>query len=168
RKKAELGLAGSPRLDRRVEDVVDVVRGGGRSGRGTVPDEVRVVAVFGGANLDVGDARFSARETRGTVLCLFGGVDIFVRDGVATSVKTICLFGGVDNNVPGADDPDAPHLVIEGFVLFGAVDAKIKRTMKERLFEFANGLRQLFSDQPPARRPPPGLRPVDGPERGAR
>ena len=66
--------------------------------------------------------------------------------------------------MPGAEERGAPHLVVEGLVLFGAVDAKIKRTMKERLFEFANSLREMFSDQPRARGRSPHLWPVDGPE----
>ena len=101
------------------------------------------------------------------VLCVFGAVDIFAREGIATTIKTMCLFGSVENNVPGAEEPDAPHLVVDGFVLFGAVDAKIKRTLKERLFEFANSLRQMLGDQPPVRRQPPSLRTVDAPERDA-
>lgn len=167
-KRAELGLAGADRIDRRIEHVVNVFSSGGRSGPWTVPDEIRVFTIFGSTNLDLSDARFSMPETRVKVLCLFGAVDIFVREGIATSTKTICLFGAIDNNVPGADEPDAPHLVVDGLVLFGAVDAKIKRTMKERLFEFANSLRQMFSDQPPVRRRPPhNLRPVDVAERDA-
>ena len=48
-------------------------------------------------------------------------------------------------------DPNAPLLVIDGFCLFGGVDIRVKKTPKERLYEFADQLRAMFDPQPPRR-----------------
>lgn len=153
RKKAELSLQYPYRGAKNFEHVVNVFSAGGRSGSWSVPEEIRVFTIFGATDLDFSEASFSGRETRVKVLCLFGAVDLFVREGIGASVKTICLFGAVDNNVPATDDRNAPRLVVEGLVLFGAIDAKIKRTLKERLFAFANTLRQMMSSPPRERSP---------------
>jgi hypothetical protein len=153
RKEAELNLGYPRRTARTTEHIVNVFSGGGRGGAWTVPEEIRVFTLFGGTDLDFSDARFVARATRLKVLCLFGAVDIFVRDDISTSINTICVFGAVDNDVPATTDPTAPRLEVEGLVLFGAIDAKIKKTLKERLFEFADALRQMLGAAPAARRP---------------
>jgi hypothetical protein len=61
----------------------------------------------------------------------------------------VCIFGGIDNRAGATLDPNAPLLVIEGLVLFGGVDIRVKKTPKERLQEFADQLRTLFSAQTP-------------------
>jgi hypothetical protein len=154
RKKAELNVQYPYRATRNFEHVLNIFSAGGRSGAWAVPEEIRVFTIFGATDLDFSEASFLERETRVKVFCLFGAVDLFVREGVGTSVKTICLFGAVDNNVPATEDRNAPRLVVEGLVLFGAIDAKIKRTLKERLFEFANSLRQMMGGSAPREQSP--------------
>jgi hypothetical protein len=148
RKKGELGLQ-SRRDDKAVEHVINIASAGSeRKGAWSVPKEVRVITIFGATDIDFSDAKFTSNETRVKLLCVFGAVDIFVREDVNTTIKTFCVFGAVDNQVPASEDRAATNLVVEGFVLFGAVDAKIRRTLKERLVQFAGGLRALFSAQP--------------------
>jgi hypothetical protein len=105
--------------------------------------------VFGGSELDFTDARFTADTTYITVFCLFGGVNIRVRDGMRTISKALCIFGGVDNRGGTASDPNAPLLVVEGLCLFGGVDIRVKKTPKQRLHEFADQLRTMFDPEPP-------------------
>ena len=95
------------------------------------------------------DARFTAETTYITVFCLFGGVNIRVRDGMRTISKALCIFGGVDNRGGTTTDPNAPLLVIEGLALFGGVDIRVKKTPKQRLHEFADQLRTMFDPEPP-------------------
>jgi hypothetical protein len=153
RKKAELNLEYPRRTATSTEHIVNVFSGGGRGGAWIVPEEIRVFTLFGATDLDFSDARFVAGITRLKVLCLFGAVDIFVRDDISTAINTICVFGAIDNDVPATSDPTAPRLEVDGLVLFGAIDAKIKKTLKERLFEFADALRQMFGAAPAAERP---------------
>jgi hypothetical protein len=149
-KKAELGIrvdtSAAPVED--SEHVVSIFAGNTRKGVWDVPRVIRVITIFGGAELDFTDARFTAGTTYISVFCLFGGVNVRVREGMRTLSKAVCIFGGVDNRGGTTLDPKAPLLVVEGVALFGGVDIRVKKTPRERLYEFANQLRTLF-DAPP-------------------
>jgi hypothetical protein len=154
RKKAELGIRVDPGAAQRIEDnehIINVFAGNNRRGAWDVPRSIRIFNLFGGAELDFTDARFSSDTTYITVFCLFGGVNIRVRDGMRTISKAICIFGGVDNRAGTTLDPNAPLLVVEGFAMFGGVDIRVKKTPKERLQEFADHLRSMFNAAPPPR-----------------
>ena len=83
------------------------------------------------------------------MFCLFGGVNIRVRDGMRTLSKAICIFGGVDNRAWATPDPNAPLLVVEGLALFGGIDIRVKKTPKQRLHEFADQFRTMFDPESP-------------------
>lgn len=127
-----------------VEYIIDIFGGSDRGGLWTAPEELRIFTLFGGSDVDFSEARFSSRTTRVRMFCMFGGVDIFVPEGVNTSVRVFSIFGGVSNKAPNSTDRNAPRLVIEGLVIFGGGDVKLKRTFRERLLEFADGLRSFF------------------------
>jgi hypothetical protein len=149
-KKAELGIHLEPAPPADADDtehVINVFAGSDRKGAWHVPRVIRVINVFGGADLDFSEARFTSETTYMTVFCLFGGVDIRLREGMRTLSKAVAIFGGVDNRAPSTTDPNAPLLVIEGFVLFGGVDIRVRKTPKERLREFADQLRALFETE---------------------
>lgn len=152
RKRRELGLPDAPPEAGDVEYVVSIFGGADRSGAWTVPKELRIITIFGGTDIDLSDARFAAGTTRARVFCLFGGVDIYVPENIGTAVKVLCLFGGVTNKAPALQGRNAPQLVVEGLVLFGGTDVKIRKTFRERLREFADGLRSMFSPAPVPKR----------------
>jgi hypothetical protein len=152
-KKAELGINVDPGAAHRggeVENMVNIFAGNNRKGAWDVPRAIRIINIFGGAELDFSDARFTSDTTYITVFCLFGGVNIRVREGMRSISKTLCIFGGVDNRSPSTTDPDAPLLIVEGLCLFGGVDIRAKKTPKQRLTEFANQLREMFGEPPRA------------------
>jgi hypothetical protein len=151
-KKAELGIRVDPTAANGLDDsehIINVFAGNNRRGAWDVPRHIRIFNLFGGAELDFSDARFAAETTYITVLCLFGGVNIRVRDGMRTISKTLCVFGGVDNRAGPTPDPNAPLLIVEGFCMFGGVDIRVKKTPKQRLTEFADQLRAMFDPEPP-------------------
>jgi hypothetical protein len=142
-KRAAL-LDPGPQGDLEPERLISIFGGTGRKGSWRVPGEIRAVAIFGGIDLDFSEATFTCAITRVKLMCLFGGVDIRVPEGVRTSAKTIAIFGGVDDKTPACDDPQGPRLVIEGVVLFGGADIRLKRTLKERALAVADRLRAHF------------------------
>jgi len=151
-KKAELGIKVDTSHDSQFDDadtIVNVFAGHNRRGAWHVPRAIRLINVFGGSELDFTDARFTAETTYITVFCLFGGVNLRVRDGMRTISKALCIFGGVENRGGTTSDPNAPLLVVEGFCLFGGVDIRVKKTPKQRLHEFADQLRTMFDPEPP-------------------
>jgi hypothetical protein len=151
-KKAELGIRVDPSAANGLGDaehIINVFAGNNRKGAWDVPRHIRIFNLFGGAELDFTDARFASETTYITVLCLFGGVNLRVRDGMRSISKTVCIFGGVDNRSGTTADPNAPLLIVEGLCLFGGVDIRVKKTPKQRLTEFADTLRTLFNAEPP-------------------
>lgn len=154
-KKAELGIRVDTSAGERLEDnehIVNVFGGTTRKGVWDVPRAIKILNFFGGATLDFTDARFTSDTTYITVACIFGGVNLRVREGMRTISKAICVFGGVDNRGGTTLDPNAPLIVIEGFALFGGVDIRVKKTPKQRWQEFADQFRTMFDAEPPRAR----------------
>lgn len=110
-----------------------------------VPGILKIVAIFGGANLDYSMARFSAPETQIKVLLLFGGAEIHVPEGVKIRASVLPLFGGCHNKGEPVDDPAAPVVTVTGIALFGGISIGVKRTLRERMHGFADDIRQMFS-----------------------
>jgi hypothetical protein len=129
--------------------MINVFGGTTRKGAWHVPRSIRIVNVFGGTDLDFTDATFAAQTTYITTFCLFGGVTARVREGLRTVSKAVCIFGGVDNRGPATADPNAPLVVIEGLVLFGGIDVKLKKTPRQHLQDFATQLRSMLDPQAP-------------------
>ncbi|GAB3019983.1 LiaF domain-containing protein [Bowmanella dokdonensis] len=128
------------------ETIVSVLGVGGtdRSGAWVVPREIRSLSILGGSNLDFSQAVFTSQQVTIKVFCLFGGDNIYVPENVNVVSKAFCILGG--NNIdlpPVINRRQVPTLIIEGLVLFGGVNVKIKRTIRERLVSFARQVRQL-------------------------
>jgi hypothetical protein len=146
KKRMELGIRPE---DTAVEDddtdyQVHIFGGSNRSGAWQVPRHIWMLNVFGGAELDFSDARFSAPTTKITLFCLFGGATFLVPEHVNTHSKAVCVFGGIDNRAPSTNEPGAPTILIEGVVLFGGATIKVKKTLKEHWLEFAASVRSMF------------------------
>ena len=151
-KRAELGIHVEPATAGDAEDVeriVNVFAGNTRKGAWHVPRVIRTINIFGGTELDFSDATFAAETTCIKVFCLFGGVNLRVREGMRARSKAVAIFGGVDNRASSTTGSNAPQLVVEGLVLFGGIDIRIKKTPKQRLQEFADQFRTLFDPQAP-------------------
>jgi hypothetical protein len=147
KKRSEFGprLNTNPPQSQDVDYMIHVFGGSNRAGAWHVANTIRMFNVFGGAELDFAEARFSSRETHVKMLCLFGGANFYVPENINVVSKALCIFGGIDNRAPSTDDPSAPELVIEGLLLFGGARISVKRTMRQRLLEFANNVRETFA-----------------------
>jgi hypothetical protein len=94
-----------------------------RGGAWTVPAEFNATCIFGGGELDFTEAVLTSRETVLTAVCLFGGLEVIVPDGMVVRSEAVGIFGGV--NIPvTSSDPGAPVLVIKGAAIFGGIDVK--------------------------------------------
>ncbi len=144
-KRDELGLD----LDydyggtRDVEYAINVFGGSNRSGQWNVPKEIRMFNLFGGGEIDFTEAKFTHPSVRIKMLTLFGGASIYVREDTNTVSKIISIFGGTDNSAPSNRSSHAPAIIVEGLVLFGGTDIKIKRTIKDVFVDFANRIRSI-------------------------
>lgn len=113
-----------------------------RNGSWVVPQQYNAVAIMGGVDLDLTQARFAAREVTITVFALMGGVDIVVPDDVEVHVGGVGIMGAFDdhtNRKHKKDEPErplpqgAPTVRITGLALMGGVNVKRpKRKKKDR------------------------------------
>ena len=93
-----------------------------RRGQWVVPAHYGVKAVFGGAELDLRQARLESLEVTIEVKAVFGGVDIVVPDDVIAIVDGMGIFGGFDDKVSTSQPaPGSPVVRIAGKAVFGDV-----------------------------------------------
>jgi hypothetical protein len=123
--------------------------GARRRGRWTLPRRYTALAVMGGVELDLRDARFTEREVTIQTYCLMGGVQIIVPDDIEVDVSGFAFMGGFDHRASGPGLPGAPLVRVVGFALMGGVEVKRRPA------------------RPPGRLTPSGeIEPRDGPVPG--
>jgi hypothetical protein len=103
---------------------VAILSGVDRGGTWVVPPRHSVVAVLGGVQLDLREARFSQREVTIDVFTLMGGVDIMVGDDVEVDVSGFGIMGGFDHRASGPGLPGAPKVRVVGLALMGGVNVR--------------------------------------------
>jgi Domain of unknown function (DUF1707)/Cell wall-active antibiotics response 4TMS YvqF len=124
-----VALATTPPDDGAAPETVYAIFGGvERRGSWTVPRRWRVVATFGGALLDLREARFPTGVIDLEVRAVLGGVQILVPPGLAVEVRGTAIMGGFQNvnRAPAHPDPDAPLLRIHGLAFMGGVDITMR------------------------------------------
>lgn len=109
-------------------EAVAIFGGVQRVGRWRVPRRLRVVAVFGGVELDLRDAELPAGVIDIDVRATFGGVKIIVPPTIAVEVHGLAFFGGFEHmhRAPPTPDPNAPALQIRGKAVFGGVSVETR------------------------------------------
>jgi hypothetical protein len=106
-----------------------ILSGFERRGVWTVPAEMRIVAVMGGAQLDMRDATFGAREVVVTVHAVMGGVEIVVGPDVDVVMEGSAVMGGHSgpSQRHAVITADSPRLRVRGFAFWGGVSVTRKR-----------------------------------------
>ncbi|MDX3383617.1 DUF1707 domain-containing protein [Streptomyces niveiscabiei] len=108
---------------------VAVMGGFQRKGRWTVPRRMNCVAFWGGGEIDLREADFSAGEVEINCVAIMGGIQILVPPGVEIVSKGIGIMGDFSHRESGVPaGPGAPRVVITGFAFWGGVDVERKRT----------------------------------------
>jgi hypothetical protein len=118
---------------REVRFVLAIFGGGDHSGRWRVAERLRVVNIFGGADLDLREATLAAPDVRITVVSVFGGSDIVVPEGMHVELSSFALFGGDKLKLGGPDPaPGAPVVHVRCVSIFGGTDVVTKRGRSRR------------------------------------
>ena len=124
---------GEPRESRATSFVLSIFGGSDRAGRWRVAERVRVVNIFGGADLDLREATLAAPDVRLTVVSIFGGSDVIVPEGMHVELSSFALFGGDKLKLGGAEAaPGAPVLHVRCVSIFGGTDVVTKRGRAKR------------------------------------
>jgi hypothetical protein len=143
-KREEFGVQATAPRARRRSYMIHIFGGGNRGGAWTVPEEIWMLNLFGGAEVDFSNARFTSKVVHVRTLTLFGGAQFYVTENINTVSNVFAIFGGVDDRGPSSPHPDVPTVVVDGICLFGGVGIKIKKTLKERWLAFADHVREAF------------------------
>jgi Domain of unknown function (DUF1707)/Cell wall-active antibiotics response 4TMS YvqF len=107
--------------------VVAVMGGAVRKGRWRPAARLNVVAVMGGATIDLRDAELDAPEIAVTAVTVMGGIDVIVPEGVEVDLSDFALMGGNTGPKDTPVVPGAPVVRVRAYSLMGGVDVKVKR-----------------------------------------
>ena len=111
-----------------------VMGGTNLRGRFRVEDELRVVSVMGGANIDLRQAELTRPELTITVLSLMGGVNVFVPPGVEVDGHSVfAIMGGRHIRVPDDYVAGAPRIRVRGLAVMGGLSVSAKGERSRRL-----------------------------------
>lgn len=104
-----------------------------RTGTWLVPRHLRIVAVMGGGELDLRDARFSPGVTEIELFGLMAGFEIIVPPGVRVECVGVGVAGGFGiSGGDATDDLEAPVLRINGFCVMAAAEIRSNSRNKKR------------------------------------
>ncbi len=85
-----------------------------------------LVAVFGGVDLDLRDAKFE-KDTVIKAFALFGGIDIFVPNDVKVKLRSGFVFGGFSDDRKNATEKGKYTVYVDASGGFGGVSIKDKK-----------------------------------------
>ncbi|HEX4470917.1 MAG TPA: DUF1707 domain-containing protein [Nocardioides sp.] len=113
-------VAGGPTEEKHLA----IMGGLDRKGVWTVPARLTVTCFMGGADLDLRQAQFAAREVVITVNAVMGGADIKVNPHTQVIMEGTGIMGGYSgpsDKTPPELDANSPVVRIRGFALIGGV-----------------------------------------------
>lgn len=116
-----------------------------RRGYWVVPRQMNVLALMGGAHLDLRAARFAAQHVTLNVTALMGGADIIVPPHVHVVMDGIGIMGGYagpSGKVPEELTPDSPTVRIRGVAIWGGVNV-VRKGRKPDVGPSGPGAHQL-------------------------
>jgi hypothetical protein len=110
-----------------------------RKGRWVVPPVFRALAMLGGGEIDLRQARFAGRRVVIHAWAIMGGIEIRVPEDAEVHVTGVGIMGGFDQGASGDGEPGGPVIVVRGLALMGGVgverkppDDELKRRKLER------------------------------------
>lgn len=110
-----------------TDSTIAIFGGTERRGPWRARRRISNVTMFGGTRLDFREATFESDTCEVSILCLFGGVELDIPEGVSVRNEAVAIFGGTDVSHIAPPRPGSPTIVIKGFVAFGGIDAKGNR-----------------------------------------
>ena len=113
-------VSGGPARERHLA----IMGGVERKGVWTVPEHMTITCFMGGADLDLRQAQFAAREVVLTINAVMGGADIKVNPQTNVIMEGTGIMGGYSgpsDQTPAEVDANSPVVRIRGFALMGGV-----------------------------------------------
>jgi hypothetical protein len=101
-----------------------IMSGDVRKGQWVVPPKFTAVAVMGGIELDLTEARYGAAEVEINAVAIMGGIEITVPDDITVIVHGMGIMGGFSDSAQNVAAAGAPVVRITGLAMMGGVDVK--------------------------------------------
>ncbi len=113
---------------------IAVMSGTDRKGVWTIPPTFTSVAIMGGVEIDLTEARFEDAETTIQAFALMGGIDIFVPEDITVQVNGTGFMGAFENRAQDQAQPrpGAPLVKITGLAMMGGVEVKRRKPPKQK------------------------------------
>jgi Domain of unknown function (DUF1707)/Cell wall-active antibiotics response 4TMS YvqF len=111
---------------------VAILGGFSRRGDWVAPKQFTAVAIMGGGEIDLREARFADPVTTINVVAIMGGVEITVPEDATVRVNGIGLMGAFDHSSSGTGVPGGPTIVVNGVAIMGGVDVRRKRPKNKK------------------------------------
>jgi hypothetical protein len=106
-----------------------ILSGLSRKGVWVVPRRMTILALMGGAELDLRRAKFAAPEVVITINAIMGGAQIIVGPNVHVQVEGTGIMGGYagpSGLVEAEPDEGSPVVRVKGFAIWGGVNVERK------------------------------------------
>ncbi|WP_190154989.1 DUF1707 SHOCT-like domain-containing protein [Streptomyces litmocidini] len=110
-----------------ADNLVAVFSSTTRKGRWRVSRRTNAFALFGNIEVDLTEAIFAQRLTTINATSIFGNVEIRVPENISLRGNGSGVFGNFEVVTLEGADPQAPVVVVNGYSVFGNVEAKPKR-----------------------------------------
>lgn len=112
---------------------VAVMSGFARKGNWVAPKEMTAVAIMGGGEIDLRDARFAEPTITIHAITIMGGIQITVPEDAHVQVNGFGLMGAFDDSrAAGEGAPGGPHIIVNGFAFMGGVGVERKPPRKRK------------------------------------
>ncbi|MGW4160731.1 DUF1707 SHOCT-like domain-containing protein [Streptomyces sp. NPDC004788] len=110
-----------------ADNLVAVFSASTRKGRWRVGRRTNAFSLFGSVEIDLTEAIFAQRLTTINATSIFGSVEVHVPENVTLRGNGTGVFGNFEVVTSEGADPQAPVIVVNGWSVFGNVEAKPKR-----------------------------------------
>ncbi|GGT66831.1 DUF1707 SHOCT-like domain-containing protein [Streptomyces purpureus] len=110
-----------------ADNLVAVFSSSTRKGRWRVGRRTNAFALFGSIEIDLTEAIFAQRLSTINATSIFGNVEVRVPENVSLRGSGTGVFGNFEVVTLEGADPQAPVVVVNGYSVFGNVEAKPKR-----------------------------------------
>ncbi|MER6102229.1 DUF1707 domain-containing protein [Streptomyces sp. NPDC001832] len=124
---AEPGTYGHQSPTGPAQNLVAIFSSSTRKGRWRVGGRTNAFALFGSVEIDLTEALFGQRLTVINATAIFGSVEIKVPENISLRGSGTGVFGNFEVATLESADPEAPVVVVNGYSVFGSVEAKPKR-----------------------------------------
>lgn len=112
---------------------IGILSGATRKGNWVVAEQFSAVAIMGGIEIDLTEARFAAQTVTITAVAIMGGIEIVVPEDITVAVSGIGFMGAFEDNAQVIGPPGAPVVKINGLALMAGVEVRRPKRKKVKL-----------------------------------